>query len=124
MSEVQPAEKPPRLMQQCADGMTIVTFPRGQVDGTGVRELYELAVSLMDNRQTMLLLDFTGVSLMTSGTMGMLVTIRKKFLHTGAQLHVAVPDARVMEACRMLRLDVMVSFFETPEAARAAFKRG
>jgi hypothetical protein len=53
-----------------------------------------------------------------------LVTIRKKVLHTGAQLHVAVPDARVMESCRMLRLDVMVSFFETPEAARAAFKRG
>lgn len=111
-------------MQQCVDGVATVTFPRGQVDGTGVRELYELAVSLMDNRRTMLLLDFRGVALMTSGTMGMLVTIRKKVLHTGAQLHVAVPDARVMESCRMLRLDVMVSFFETPEAARAAFKRG
>ena len=97
-------------------------FPRGHIDGIAVREMYEAAAAMMDQRNVKLMVDLTGVDMLNSGAMGMLVTMRKKFLHTGGQLHIAAPDPLVLESLRMMHLDRVLTLFESVSEAMARFK--
>ncbi|MEM7626610.1 MAG: STAS domain-containing protein [Planctomycetota bacterium] len=108
---------------QCATdaGVTHVTFPSGRFDGRAVRELFELSNQLPESRQK-LLVDCTDVDMVPSGGMGMLITIRKRFLSSGGQLHVAVPEANVMRSFRIANMQRLLSLFESVEQARAGFK--
>lgn len=112
----------PRLIVERIDQITAIRFPRGIVDGVAVREMFEAAAALMDHHNLRMLVDFTGVNMVPSGAMGMLVTIRKKLMHIGGQLHVAIPDPNVKQTFVVTRLDQLLSLFDTPEAARGAFK--
>ena len=122
MSESTHPENAPRLLVERIDRMTTLRFPRGIVDGITVREMFEATASLMDHHGIRMLIDFTGVGMVPSGAMGMLVTIRKKLMHVGGQLHVAVPDPNVKQTFIITRLDQLLSLFDTAEAALAAFK--
>lgn len=105
-----------------ADGdITRVTFPHGRFDGTAVRELFELSNQLPAHHPK-LLVDCTDVTLVPSGGMGMLITIRKRFLSQGGQLHIALPEPDVMASFRIASMQRLLSLFETVDAAREAFK--
>ena len=91
-------------------------------DGIAVRELFETAMRLISKRDLRMLIDLTGVDLVTSGAMGMFVTIRKKFLSTGGQLHIAVPDPQVMEQFELLNLQRVLSLFHSVDEAVERFK--
>jgi len=113
---------PTHLTLDESDGVTHMRFPAGKVDGNAVREMYETAAQLLDHRNLKLLVDFTGVPLLSSGAMGMLVTLRKKMLSVGGQMHVAIPDPNVMETMRIMNLHIVLNLFEDVETARGAFK--
>lgn len=98
-----------------------VTFPKARFDGNAVRDLFELTNTL-PGQHAKLLVDTTGLPTVPSGAMGMLVTIRKRFLATGGQLHVALPDDQVMESFRIAGMERLLHLFESVEAARDAFK--
>ena len=100
--------------------MTRVGFPTRRFDGNAVRELFELSNQLPPAPR--LLVDCGGLELVPSGAMGMLVTIRKRFMSSGGQLHVAVPDARIRGAFAAARMDRILSLFESVERAVEAFK--
>jgi len=102
-------------------GVVHVTFP-GQVTGNAVRELFELSAEVMDEDAPKLLVDFTDVPMVSSGAMGMLVQIKKRFLSVGGQLHVVVADDHNRHAFEMMKLDIVLKLFPSPDAARAAFK--
>lgn len=101
-----------------ADGLARMTFPAGKVDGHAVRQMYEITAALMDERDLKLLIDFAGVGLLSSGAIGMLVTIRKKMMSVGGQLHVLIPDPNVMGTMRVMNLHIVLNLFEDPAAAR------
>ncbi len=103
-------------------GVRWVTFPSKRFDGNAVRELFECAMELLDGASPRMLVDTAGVELVPSGGMGMLVTIRKRFLGRGGQLHVALPDALVRQSFEVASMGRMLSLYETAEAARAGFK--
>ncbi|MEM9418959.1 MAG: STAS domain-containing protein [Planctomycetota bacterium] len=98
-----------------------VTFPSGKFDGVAVRELFELSNQLPDVRPK-LLVDTTGVVFVPSGGMGMLIMIRKRFMSAGGQLHIAVPNANIMESFTLANMGRMLELFETVEDARSRFK--
>lgn len=98
-----------------------VTFPLGRFDGIAVRELFECSNELPSSHPK-LLVDTTGVSLVPSGGMGMLLTIRKRFLAMGGQLHVAIPDANIMQSFELASMQRMLELFESVKDARARFK--
>lgn len=100
------------------DDIAHMTFPTGKVDGHAVRRMYETTAELMDERDLKLLIDFTGVGLLSSGAIGMLVTIRKKMMSIGGQLHVLIPDENVMGTMRIMNLHIVMNLFESPEPAR------
>ena len=110
------------LTAERADGIVHVRFP-GKVDGNGVRELFELSAEIMDSDDPLLLVDFTGVPLVTSGAMGILVQIKKRFLSVGGQLHIVLADEHNRQAFELMRLDIVLKLFDSIEQARAAFKR-
>lgn len=103
------------------DPIVHVTFPTGRFDGNAVRELFEMTNTLSD-QGAMVLVDTTGLPTVPSGGMGMLVTIRKHFLATGGQLHVALPDDEVYESFRVAGLDRLLKVFDSVAAARDAFR--
>ncbi|MEO1236062.1 MAG: STAS domain-containing protein [Planctomycetota bacterium] len=111
------------------DGVAHATFPLGRFDGVAVRELFELSNRLPPARGDgggdgpRLLIDTTGVAFVPSGGMGMLLTIRKRFLAGGGQLHVALPDPGLMRSFRVANLHRLLDLFETVEQARDAFRR-
>ncbi|MEM9884209.1 MAG: STAS domain-containing protein, partial [Planctomycetota bacterium] len=90
--------------------------------GVAVRELFELS-NRLPTPHPRLLVDTAGVALVPSGGMGMLLTIRKRFLAVGGQLHVALQDANIRRAFAVANLDRMLRLFETADAALAAFKK-
>lgn len=121
-TSVDSTNEPDRLRVDEEKGIHRMTFPRGTVDGVAVREMYEATAALMDHRNLKLLVDFTGVQMLSSGVMGMLVTIRKKLMHTGGQLHIAVPSERAMESFHVMNLHLLLTLFPTPEEACGKFK--
>ncbi len=98
-----------------------VTFPLGRFDGVAVRELFECSNDLPASHAK-LLVDTTGVGLVPSGGMGMLLTIRKRFMSSGGQLHVALPDPNIMQAFTIASMDRMLKLFASVEDAKAGFK--
>lgn len=98
-----------------------VRFPGGRFDGVAVRELFECSNTL-PSAHPKLMVDTTGVPLVPSGGMGMLLTIRKRFLAQGGQLHVVLPDANVMQSFKLASMDRMLELFESVEEAHAGFK--
>ena len=98
-----------------------VTFPQSRFDGHAVRELFEMTNTL-PAQGAMVLVDTTGLLTVPSGGMGILVTIRKRFLATGGQLHIALPDEQVFESFQIAGMDRLLSLFDSVGAARKAFK--
>ncbi|MBI1337499.1 MAG: STAS domain-containing protein [Phycisphaera sp.] len=122
MSEQAPSNEAPRLQTDHTDRYTHVTFLNNKADGIAVRQLYELAASMMETRNQRMLVDLTGLPMASSGLMGMLVTIRKKFLMTGGQLHIASPNPMVTKSFQVMRLDIVLQLFPSVDEAQAKFK--
>ena len=97
-----------------------VTFPGKRFDGNAVRELFEFSNQLPASPR--LLVDCGGLELVPSGAMGMLVTIRKRFMSSGGQLHIAVPDEKIRGAFAAARMDRVLQLFATEREAIDAFK--
>lgn len=116
-----PAETPPLVVEE-SERYIRVAPPSRKFDGLAVRSLFETAMQRISQRDLRLLIDLTGVDLVTSGAMGMFVTIRKKFLSTGGQLHIAAPDPQVMQQFELLNLQRVLHLFTTVDEAVARFK--
>lgn len=112
-----------RLLADTADGITRVRFPQNRFDGIAVRELFELAMALTDAPRPKLLVDLTGLPMVPSGGVGILISIRKKFLQHGGQLHLASPDPLVTQSFEVMNVHRLLQIFPTPEQALAAFKK-
>jgi anti-anti-sigma factor len=99
-----------------------LTFAQNRIDGTGVREMYETTAELSQRRNLRLLVDLTEVPMVSSGALGILVAMKKLLLHTGGQLHIVVPDARVMEQFTISKLHLVLSLFPSVDEARSRFR--
>lgn len=117
-----PQSEPPRLEIQATAGFTHARFPQQKLDGVAVRELYEAAVALTDQRHPRLLVDLDGVGMLTSGAVGILISIRKKYLQYGGQLHLARPNPLVMQSLEVMNVHRILRIFPTIEEAVTAFK--
>lgn len=103
-------------------GVAHARFPRHALDGTAVRELYEAAVALTDDRYPRLLIDLAGVTMLASGAVGIMISIRKKYLQYGGQLHLAAPEPLVLQSLEVMNVHRILRIFPTVDEALAAFK--
>lgn len=109
--------EPPRLHVELIDGFTRVSFPRRKIDGVAVRELYEAAAELSHGREPKMLVNLDGVQLVSSGVLGILVTIQKLFRHVGGQLHIVSPDPMVVQQFEVANLHLLLKLFTDCETA-------
>ncbi len=116
----QPPDQP-RVTIESAEGFVHVRFPGGQLDGVAVRELFEAAMQI-DQKPPHLLVDLTDVTFVSSGGLGMLVTIRKRLASRGGRLFVAVPDDVVRRAFEVAGLPRVLSLFEDVDTAIAELR--
>ena len=114
--------EPPRISIEVVDGAMHISFPRRKIDGVAVRELYETAAEMSHGRDPRMLVNLEGVALVSSGVLGILVTIQKLFRHVGGQLHIVSPDPMVIQQFEVANLHLVLKLFSNCEAARQAFK--
>lgn len=105
-----------------ASRAVLVSFPRGKIDGVAVREIYELAAELTENRSPQMLIDLAGVVMVSSGVMGIFAATHKLFLHSGGQLHISVTDVQVEHQFELMNMHLMLKLFAGQQAAADAFK--
>ncbi len=117
----QPGE-PPRLSIETIDTLQHVRFPRQKIDGIAVRELYEAAAQVSHGRDPKMLVNLDGVSLVSSGVMGILVTIQKLFRHVGGQLHIVSTNPMVVQQFEVANLHLLLKVFADLDTAMKAFK--
>jgi anti-sigma B factor antagonist len=119
---ISPPASAARLSVCQHDRITHVTFPNGRVDGNTVRELYESASVLVNSAQVRFLVDFTGIDMVNSGAMGMMVTLKKRCMSEGAQFHIAIPDPNVRKQFQIMNLHLILSIYSSAGDAIAHFK--
>ena len=103
-------------------GVQVMVFPAGVLDGNAVRRMYELGVEHISAPNARLLIDLTGVTRVSSAALGMFVTLRKKCLGNGSQMHVAVPNEEVMAVFTLMRLEIVVPIYDSRDEAFTRFK--
>ena len=113
---------PPRLEATVIDAVARVAFPRRKIDGIAVHMLYEHAATLSENRQPRMIVDLAGVPLISSGVMGILVTINKLFRHVDGQLHIVCPDPLVVQQFDVMNLSLILKLFPNEQLAMQQFK--
>jgi anti-sigma B factor antagonist len=111
-----------RLAAAEAGGILHITFTASHIDGATVRELYETVALRVTGSHVRLLVDFTGVEMVNSGLMGMLVTVKKRCMSEGAQFHVALPAEELRRAFELMNLHLILAIFPTPHQALQRFK--
>ena len=121
-SETESAAEPPRLNIETNGTLRHVRFPRRKIDGIAVRELYEAAAEASHGRDPKMLVNLEGVALVTSGVMGILVTIQKLFRHVGGQLHIVSTDAMVVQQFEVANLHLLLKVFSDLKTAMEMFK--
>jgi len=114
--------EPPRITMEVVEGVTQVAFPRRKIDGIAVRELYEAAAEMSHGRDAKMLVNLEGVTLVSSGVLGILVTIQKLFRHVGGQLHIVSPDTMVLQQFEVANLHLVLKLFNSRDAATQSFK--
>lgn len=115
-----PVDSTPRLAIENQEGLAWARFPRCKADGIAVRELFESAMALTAQHHPRLLVDLTGLPMATSGLMGILVQLHKRFLQVGGRVAVAVPDARVRGAFEIANLHLLLNLHPTSDEASQA----
>jgi len=96
-----------------------MTFPSKVIDGNAVRDMFEHTATLTEEGNPRLIVDFTGITFVNSGAMGMLITMRKKLMHVGGEMRVVIDHDQVRHAFHTTRLDAMLDLRPTLDDARA-----
>jgi anti-anti-sigma factor len=112
--------EPDRVRVERHERLSVVCFPRGRVDGNTVRELFETAMALTASPPPRLVVDLTGVPLASSGLMGILVQIHKRYLQAGGRMVVAVSDERIRGAFEVANLHQLLGLYATMDDASQA----
>ncbi len=103
-------------------GIQVMHFRHPRMDGQTVRQMYELTVQTIYQPNARLLIDLTGVEYVSSAGLGMFVTLRKKCLGVGAQMHLLVPDPLVMDMFKVMRLEMILPLYAELGTALRRFK--
>jgi len=105
-----------------AEGVAMIKLSGRLMLGPESAQLETLAKDLYDNGTRKLIIDLGGVTHMDSTGIGRCIACLNKAMQVKAQLHMASAHGQVRDSFRVTRLDRMFKFFDTQEAALAAFK--
>ncbi len=112
----------PAVVIQAERGIHVMRFPTGKMDGQAVRQMYELTVHEISEPNARLMIDLSGVSYVSSAGLGMFLTLRKKCLGVGSQMHLFVPDPQVWDLFAITNLLKVLPLFRSREEALMKFK--
>ena len=105
-----------------ADGVALITLSGRLMLGPESAQLESMAKDLYDGGTRKVVIDLGGVTHMDSTGIGRCIACLNKAMQVKGQLHMASAKGQVRDSFRVTRLDRMFKFFDTQEAAVAAFK--
>lgn len=119
-------DESPSLQTDTADGVTVVSFRDAtMLDATVIqgiaRELYEVVEGGGADK---VVLDFDNVRFLSSQTLGVMLTLRRKAEKAGVSTAVARVRPELVRVFEITNLSTLFGFFDSVEDAAASLKRG
>ena len=107
---------------EAAPGINLITLSGRLMLGLESAQLESLATDLYDKGSRKLIIDLGGVTHIDSTGIGRCIACLNKAMQVKAQLHMSSAKGQVRDSFRVTRLDRMFRFYDTLDAALAAFK--
>jgi anti-anti-sigma factor len=111
-----------RLTRHCDDGLEILRYDSTHIDGTSIRELFEVVASLTNKTHSIAILDLTGIEFVSSGMMSVLIISHKRLVGAGGRFLVVIPSMHVMNTFRVMNLHLILKLHPDLPSAKAAAK--
>jgi anti-sigma B factor antagonist len=111
--------QPQRINVADKDGVMIVEFRDAQIlDDRTIQQLGTELMDLIRGKPTIkLLLNFTGVTYLSSAALGKLITVRRRIDQAGGQLKLCEMSPETLDVFKISKLD---DYFEIYPSQRAA----
>lgn len=97
--------------------ITVLNHGTPHLDGTAIRELYEMAMLQTDHFNVRLIIDLTAVQSASSSAMGILIEIQKKLRHVGGKLWIVLAAPMVREQFEVMNLHRLLTLVPSREIA-------
>jgi len=106
---------------EAAPGVALIKLAGRLMLGLESAQLETLAVDLFSAGTRKIIIDLAGVTHIDSTGIGRCIACLNKAMQVKGQLHMAGAKGQVRDSFRVTRLDRMFKFFDSVEAAGAAF---
>jgi anti-anti-sigma factor len=100
--------------------VTVFTFPSAILDPHSVEGVKQELLALVEERPAKLLLNFRKVEYVSSGAMGVLITLNRRMQAAGGRLVLCFLDPTVHESFRAMKLDRVFMIEDDPAADEGA----
>jgi anti-sigma B factor antagonist len=112
-----------RLTLHAIKHVTVVNFHDSSIlDMARIQQIADLLYPLVDrNDRRELLLDFTEVEFMSSGALGVLLTLRQKLTKVGGRAVICGMRAELRKVFKIAALDKLFEFVSTEEEGLNSF---
>jgi len=113
------ARKPVEIDVEDRDGASLVTVT-GQVTAAETNHLSAALEDLAAKKAGLIIVDLSGVNLITSEGLGVLIRARKDAAEYDGRLVLCGLAGNVLDVFKMTRLDKVFAMYESPSAALSA----
>ena len=96
--------------------------PKGYLDALGATLLWETASPLLDAQRNLLLVDLSGVEMLTSAGITALIRLKTHIAPLGGRMALHSPNVNVRKVFRIVGLEGVLGLCDTREAALAALR--
>jgi anti-sigma B factor antagonist len=107
--------------REAAPGTVVISLEGRLMLGPEGQEVERIVGEALDQGYRRIVLDMTGVTHIDSTGIGRCIASLNRIMQTGGKLHMAGATGQVRDSFRVTRLDRVFRFFDTVEAALAAF---
>ncbi len=104
------------------DGQAVIIKIGGNIlSGVDANQVHQMIHEELESGHDKFILDMSGVSLINSSGVGILIGSLTAARSQGGDLHLAAPSEKVSDVLRMMKLDQVFQMFDSIESAKQSF---
>jgi anti-sigma B factor antagonist len=105
------------------NGVTVIAIDGNLMGGPDASTLNDKLVELIDEKKNMIVLDISGVNIINSSGLGMLIKGASTMKSVGGGLKIAKASDKILELIKVTRLTAVLETYKTVADAAKSFKK-